>query len=101
MNDEIFGAALELEFEITKTGDDSVEGTWRTSDEGGQGIMAEYIRRYIASNDLILAVWGIDSPEALDRLIERLDVSFYNENGREGNCLISGVFTAWKYGIPA
>jgi hypothetical protein len=92
---------LELEFEITKTGDDSVEGTWQTSDEGEQSMMAEYIRRYIASSDVILAVWGIDSPEALDRLIKRLDVSFYGENGREGYNITSGTFTAWKYGIPA
>ena len=92
---------LELEFEITKVGDDSVEGTWRRSDEDDQGMMAEYILRCIASSAVILSVWGIDSPETLDRLIERFDVSFYNEDGREGYCLTSGVFTAWKYGIPA
>lgn len=92
---------IELEFEFTKVGDDSVEGTWRRTGEDEQNMMAEYILRCIASSAAILSAWGIDSPETLDRLIERFDVSLYNEDGREGDCLTSGVFTAWKYGIPA
>jgi len=92
---------IELEFEITKIGDDSVEGTWQTSDEGEQGMMAEFITRHIETDEEIMEKWGIDSPEAHERMAKSLGMEFYNEDGTLSPMETThGIFTAWEHGVP-
>ena len=89
---------IELEFDVTKIGDDSVEGTWWPATGGERGMMTEFITRHVTTDDAIMEKWGIDSPFAHERMTKNFSVSLYTEDGRffSGGEVSSGVFTAWR-----
>ena len=81
---------LELEFDITKTTEDTIEGTFNGHDEYGmtQMIAVHAISQYISQE------YEWDN--------EKLGVSLFEENGKEidGESMF-GKFVAWKDGVPA
>ena len=86
---------LELEFDITKIEDNSVEGTWRMSDKRHRGMMQEFIARHITTDDAIMEKWGMDSPLAHERMTRDSCVSLYTEDGEFfSDGVRSGVFRA-------
>ena len=81
---------LELEFTITETSEDTIEGTFNGHDEYG---MTQMIASY-AISQYIHQEFEWDN--------EKLGVSLFEENGKEIDCeSMSGTFVAWKDGVPA
>jgi len=81
---------LELEFTITETSEDTIEGTFNGHDEYG---MTQMIASY-AITQYIHQKFGWDN--------EKLGVSLFEENGKEIDCeSMFGKFVAWKDGVPA
>jgi hypothetical protein len=81
---------LELEFTITETSDDTIEGTFNGHDEYGltQSIAVHAISQYIHQE------YEWDN--------EKLGVSLFEENGEEIDPeSMFGKFVAWKDGVPA
>ncbi len=81
---------LELEFDKTKTTEDTIEGTFNGHDEYGmtQIIAVHAISQYISQE------YEWDN--------EKLGVSLFEENGKEIDPESKyGTFVAWKDGVPA
>ena len=81
---------LELEFNITETSEDTIEGTFNGHDEYGmtQMIAVHAISQYISQE------YEWDN--------EKLGVSLFEENGKEiDGESTHGTFVAWKDGVPA
>ena len=81
---------IELEFDITKTTEDTMEGTFNGHDEYflTQSIAVHAISQYISQE------YEWDN--------EKLGVSLFEENGKEidGESMF-GKFVAWRRGVPA
>lgn len=81
---------LELEFTITETSEDTIEGTFNGHDEYG---MTQMIASY-AISQYIHQEYEWDN--------EKLGVSLFEENGKEIDPESKhGTFVAWKDGVPA
>jgi len=81
---------LELEFTITETSEDTIEGTFNGHDEYG---MTQMIASY-AISQYIHQEYEWDN--------EKLGVSLFEENGKEIDAESThGTFVAWKDGVPA
>ena len=81
---------IELEFDITKTTEDTMEGTFNVHDEYflTQSIAVHAISQYISQE------YEWDN--------EKLGVSLFEENGKEIDPeSMHGTFVAWKDGVPA
>ena len=81
---------LELEFTITETSEDTIEGAFNGHDEYGmtQMVALHAISQYISQE------YEWDN--------EKLGVSLFEENGKEIDCeSMFGKFVAWKDGVPA
>jgi len=81
---------LELEFTITETSEDTIEGTFNGHDEYGltQSVAVCAISQYIHQE----YEWNN----------EKLGVSLFEENGKEIDPESKhGTFVAWKDGVPA
>lgn len=81
---------LELEFTITETSEDTIEGTFNGHDEYG---MTQMIASY-AITQYIHQKFEWDN--------EKLGVSLFEEDGKEIDPESKhGTFVAWKDGVPA
>ena len=81
---------LELEFTITETSGDTIEGTFNGHDKYG---MTQMIASY-AISQYIHQEYEWDN--------EKLGVSLFEENGKEIDPESKhGTFVAWKDGVPA
>ena len=81
---------LELEFTITETSNDTIEGTFNGHDNYG---MTQMIASY-AITQYIHQKYEWDN--------EKLGVSLFEENGKAIDCeSMFGKFVAWKDGVPA
>ena len=81
---------LELEFTITETSEDTIEGTFNGHDKYGltQSVAICAISQYLE----LEFEW--------DKY--KLGVSLFEENGKEIDCDSKhGTFVAWKDGVPA
>lgn len=101
---------LELEFDITKTTEDTMEGTWH----GNIDDDAVYLHCYaelLIKHKIASLVENIDSEygwgtHAWNRHMEHIEkkchVSLFEENGKEiDDESTHGTFVAWKDGVPA
>jgi len=81
---------LELEFTITETSGDTIEGTFNGHDKYGltQSVAICAISQYLELE------FGWNKC--------KLGVSLFEENGKEIDCDSKhGIFVAYKYGVPA
>jgi len=101
---------IELEFEITKTTQDTMEGTWH----GNIDDDAVYLHCYtelLIKHKIASLVENIDSEYGwgthawnrhMEHIEEKCHVSLFEENGKEIDCDSEhGTFVAWKDGVPA
>ena len=109
-NKEKYRMKIELEFDITKTTQDTIEGTWHGNIDDDAVYLHHYtellIKHHIAS--LVENIdaeygtgthaWNIDTKH----INEKCGVSLFEENGKEIDPeSMHGIFVAYKYGIPA
>ena len=101
---------LELEFNIIKTTEDTMEGTWH----GNIDDDAVYLHCYtelLIKHKIASLVENIDSEYGwgthawnrhMEHIEEKCHVSLFEENGKEIDCDSEhGTFVAWKDGVPA
>ena len=101
---------IELEFDITKTTQDTMEGTWH----GNIDDDAVYLHCYtelLIKHKIASIVENIDSEygwgthawnRRMEHIEEKCHVSLFEENGKEiDDESKHGTFVAWKDGVPA
>jgi len=101
---------IELEFDITKTTQDTMEGTWH----GNIDDDAVYLHHYtelLIKHKIASLVENIDSEygtgthawnRGMLHIEEKCHVSLFEENGKEiDDESKHGTFVAWKDGVPA
>jgi len=101
---------LELEFDITKTTQDTMEGTWHGNIDD-DAVYLHFYTELLIKNKIASIVDNIDSEygtgthawnRGMLHIEEKCHVSLFEENGKEidGESMF-GTFVAWKDGVPA
>ena len=81
---------LELEFNITETSDDIIEGTFNGHD------------KYALTQSVAICAISHYLELEFDWNKSKLGVSLFEENGKEIDCdSMHGIFVAYKDGVPA
>tara|TARA_R100000995_G_scaffold83729_1_gene60410 strand:- start:2701 stop:3072 length:372 start_codon:yes stop_codon:yes gene_type:complete len=106
---------LELEFTITETSEDTIEGTWHGNIDCETDMSnAVYLQHYtelLIKQHIANLVENIDSEygtgthawnRGMLHIEEKCGVSLFEENGKEIDPESKhGTFVAWKDGVPA
>jgi len=101
---------IELEFDITKTTQDNMEGTWHGNIDD-DSVYLHYYAELLIKHKIASLVENIDSEygtgthawnRGMLHIEEKCHVSLFEENGKEIDCDSKhGTFVAWKDGVPA
>ena len=100
---------IELEFDIAKTTQDTMEGTWHGNIDDDAVYLHQYaellIKHKIASIvDNIDSEYGTDAHAwntNTEYIEKKCEVSLFEENGKEIHPeSMHGIFVAWKDGVP-
>ena len=101
---------IELEFDITKTTQDTMEGTWHGNIDD-DSVYLHYYAELLIKHKIASLVENIDSEYGtgthawnrdMEHIEEKCGVSLFEENGKEIDCDSKhGTFVAWKDGVPA
>ena len=101
---------LELKFDITKTTEDTMEGTWHGNIDD-DAVYLHYYAELLIKHKIASIVDNVDSEYGFGthtwkrdtkHINEKCGVSLFEENGKEIDPeSMFGTFVAWKDGVPA